>query len=92
MDECTVDAFVNRDEPIPLISFDPAEDLAEEEFNDVTQPEIQERKRDKLWRRAANMKENVRKVQGKTAETGSSVQDRLLEKYILPHIALPFTC
>lgn len=77
MDEFTVDAFVNRDEPIPVISFDPAEDLSDEEYNDGTQPE---RKRDRLWRHAANMKENVRKVQGKTAETGSSMQDRLLEK------------
>ena len=30
MDEFTVDAFVNRDDPIPVISFDAAEDLSDE--------------------------------------------------------------
>ena len=74
MDEFTVDAFVNRDEPIPVITFDPTEDLSDD---DPAQPE---RKRDRLRRHASNMKENVRKAQGKVAETGTSMQDRLLEK------------
>jgi hypothetical protein len=92
MDEFTLDAFVNRDEPIPVLSFDTPEDLSDQDNNNGTHPETPERKRDRLWRHAANMKENVRKVQGKTAETGGSMQDRLLEKYFLPHIALAFTC
>lgn len=80
MDEFTADAFVNRDEPIPVVILDPADDLSDEEYDDGTQPE---RKRDRLWRHASNMKENIRKAQGKVTETGSSVQDRLLEKYNL---------
>ena len=77
MDEFTVDAFVNRDEPIPVATFDPGEGLSDEMCDDPAQPE---RKRDRLRRHTSNMKENVRKAQGKVAETGSSMQDRLLEK------------
>ncbi|KAG0652667.1 Peroxin-29 [Hyphodiscus hymeniophilus] len=80
MDEFTVDAFVNRDEPIPVVSLDRHDDISEEEEEyDGTQPE---RKRDVFRRHAANMKENVRKVQGKATEHGSSMQDRFLEKLL----------
>ena len=79
MDEFTVDAFVNRDEPIPVGVLDPADNLSDEVLDDPTQPE---RKRDRLRRHASNMKENVRKAQGKVSETGTSMQDRLLDKYI----------
>ena len=83
MDEFTADAFVNRDEPVPIVNLESTEDLSEEEYDDTTHVSP-ERKRDRLRRHAANMKGNVRKVQGKSAETGSSIQDRLLEKYIPP--------
>lgn len=85
MDEFTADAFVNRDDPIPVVVLDPADDLSDDEHDDGTQPE---RKRDRLWRHASNMRENVRKAQGKASETGSSMQDRLLDKYILPPLSL----
>jgi hypothetical protein len=78
MDENTAYAFVNRDEPIPVIEFDLADDLDHDIFDEPA-----ERKRDRLRRQASNMKENVRKVQGKVSETGTSMQDRLLEKYVL---------
>ena len=79
MDEFTADAFVNRDEPIPVVVLDPADDLSDEALGDPTQPE---RKRDQMRRHASNMKENVRKAQGKVSETGASMQNQLLEKYI----------
>jgi hypothetical protein len=81
MDEFTANAFVNRDKPIPVIDFDPSQDLSEEEHNDGAQTEG---KRDRLRRPATNLEENVRKVQGKLSEAGGSLQDRLLEKCVLP--------
>jgi len=78
MDEFTVDAFVNRDDPIPVISFDAAEDLSDE-VDDVSDVD---RKRDRFRRRGKDVKENIKKVQQRASETGSSIQDRLLEKYL----------
>jgi hypothetical protein len=75
MDGFTVDAFVNRDEPIPAVVLDPADDVSADDS-----PSERERKRDRLKQHGRNIKENLRKVHGKTAETGSSMQDRLLEK------------
>lgn len=77
MDEFTVDAFVNRDDPIPVISFDPQNDLSDEIEGDLSEGE---RKRDILKRHGKNLKENVRKVTGKGSEAGTSMQDRILEK------------
>lgn len=71
MDEFTVDALVNRDDPIPVVVLD--HDLSEEGEGDGAQ----DRKRDRLKAHTSNMKENIRK---KTADTGSSIQDRLLDK------------
>jgi hypothetical protein len=77
MDEFTVDAFVNRDDPIPVISFDMNDDLSDE-----AEPATPERKRDKLLQHGKNLKDNFRNAQGKPFETGSSMQDRLLEKFV----------
>lgn len=77
MDEFTADAFVNRDDPIPVISFDINDDLSDE-----AEPEPPERKRDKLLQHGKNLKDNFMNVQGKAPETGSSMQDRLLEKHV----------
>jgi hypothetical protein len=81
MDEFTVDAFVNRDDPIPVISFDINDDLSDEAESEPATTE-KERKRDKLLQHGKNLKDNFRNVQGKASETGSSMQDRLLEKYV----------
>lgn len=78
MDEFTVDAFVNRDDPIPVISFDQTDDLSDE----AEVPSTPERKRDKLLQHGKNLKDNFRNAHGKASETGSSMQDRLLEKYV----------
>jgi hypothetical protein len=77
MDEFTVDAFVNRDDPIPVISFDPVEDLSDEE-EDFPAAEGG-RKRDRLKK---HVKDNIQKARGKAADTGTGIQDRLMEKYI----------
>lgn len=71
MDEFTVDAFANRDEGIPVVELD--HDLSEEGESDGQL----DRKRDRLKKHTSNMKENIRK---KTTETGSTIQDRLLDK------------
>jgi hypothetical protein len=71
MDEVIADAFVNRDEPIPVVVLD--HNLSEEDESDGPL----DRKRDRLKKHTSNMKENIRK---KTTETGSSLQDRLLDK------------
>lgn len=77
MDEFTADAFVNRDEPIPVVVLD-------HEVSDEVESDGQtERKRDRFKKHTTSMKENIRK---KTVETGSSMQDRLLEKYAIPLI------
>lgn len=70
MDEFTADAFVNGDEPIPVVVLD--HELSDE-FEGDGQPE---RKRGRF----KHMKDNLRK---KTVESGSSMQDRLLEKYAI---------
>ncbi|KUJ17928.1 Pex24p-domain-containing protein [Mollisia scopiformis] len=79
MDEFTVDAFVNRDDPIPVISFDPQNDLSDEVEGDLSDSE---RKRDRLKRHGKNLKENMRKVTGQKSEPGTSMQDRILEKLL----------
>ena len=80
MDEFTVDAFVNRDEPIPVVVLDSAEDISDEAAYSSTDGTTPTRKRDRLKRHASNMKENMKKAHGKATETGTSMQDRLLEK------------
>jgi len=89
MDEFTVDAFVNRDEPIPVVQLDHQDDLSEE-----ADGSSDERKRDRLKQHGRNIKENIKKVHDKAADRGSSMQDRLLEKYILhyPSTRLLLTC
>ncbi|KAJ5054242.1 uncharacterized protein L3040_000522 [Drepanopeziza brunnea f. sp. 'multigermtubi'] len=79
MDEFTHDAFANRDSPIPVIRFDALNDLSEE-VDDRT--DDVESKRDQIHRHGKDVKENMKKVQQKTSEKGSSMQDRLLEKLL----------
>ncbi|CZS97560.1 hypothetical protein WAI453_008692 [Rhynchosporium graminicola] len=78
MDECTADAFVNRDDPIPVISFGTLEELSDE-GDDMSDAD---RKRDRFKKRGKDVKKNIKKVQQKASERGSSIQDRLLEKLL----------
>ena len=77
MDEFTADAFVNRDDPIPLFVVDPA-DSSDVESTSTTD---RARKRDRFRRKSQDIRENLRKAQNKSSDGGSSMQDRLLEKY-----------
>lgn len=73
MDEPTIDAFANRDEPIPVVVLD--HDLSDDHGSDG-QPE---RKRDRFKKHTSNMTENIWR---KTTDTGISMQDRLLERCV----------
>jgi hypothetical protein len=73
MDEFTIDAFANRDEAIPLISFDVEDDLSDEVEGGSSEAS---RKQDILKGHGKNKKENIR-------STGTSMQDRILEKWAM---------
>ncbi len=73
MDEFTADAFVNRDEPIPVLSIPGNDPLSEPKG-----------KRDRLKEALSNKTSKVKdKLQESTADTkdyGYSLQDRLFAK------------
>ena len=82
MDEFTVDAFVNRDDPVPVVALDQHGDFSGDEEGDAESRSGTRRKlRDHLSK--SNMTDRFRKATGKPAEPGRSMQDRLLEKYVL---------
>jgi len=76
MDDFTEHAFANRDEPIPVIRLDPADDL----FDEADDTPHKEGTRERMRRHAAALKENVRRAQDKAEDTKSSIQDRFVEK------------
>ncbi|KAI9735443.1 MAG: hypothetical protein M1818_006449 [Claussenomyces sp. TS43310] len=71
MDEYSAHAFVNRDDPLPLLSADSHDDISDG-TEDVTSEE-------KSGRRQA-LKERARNFTGRSWSQGTSLQDRLLEK------------
>lgn len=77
MDEFTAEAFVNRDDSVPLLIVDSADTSDMDSISD------RERKRDKLRKKSQDLRDNLRKAQNKQSEGGISMQDRLLEKYNL---------
>lgn len=82
MDEYTADAWVNRDEPIPVISI--TRDNVPTNDNRVlsSDPERQ-RKRDTFTRNlsAAYLKDRIHDVAtGGKSESGASLQDRLFTR------------
>ncbi|KAI9644073.1 Peroxisome size and maintenance regulator [Ciborinia camelliae] len=81
MDEFTADAFANRDDPIPVIRLDPADDL-NDDVEDTNGLPPKEGTRERLRRHKSVLKENIRKAHSKASETSATVQDRLLEKYV----------
>jgi hypothetical protein len=77
MDEFTVDAFVNRDDPIPVISFDKNDNLSEaegvgQEGKDAQRRGLRKGLKDRFQRATSS---------SGTGSEGISMQDRLLEKY-----------
>ncbi len=81
MDEFTADAFVNRDDPIPIITFDRTEDFSDEEGQIEVEGKDGRRQGLRKHLSKSNIKDKIRKATGKTSESGTSMQDRLLEKY-----------
>lgn len=73
MEEFTINAFANRDEAIPLISFDDEDDLSDEVDGGAAETT---RKRDIFKGHGKNKKENIRPA-------GASMQDRILEKWAM---------
>jgi hypothetical protein len=65
-----------------MIPFPSSHSILNEDLSDEPEPATPERKRDRLLQHGKNLKDNFRNAQGKATETGSSMQDRLLEKYV----------
>jgi hypothetical protein len=82
MDEFTVDAFVNRDDPIPVIPFDRAGEFEGDEGEMEVDSNHGARRDLKSHLSKSNIKDKFRKATGKSSESGASIQDRLLEKYV----------
>lgn len=72
MDDISADAFANRDAPIPVVAIG--------DLSDGAGSDGQHHKKDRFRSYGSSMKEHVKKASGKTPDTGSSIQDRLLEK------------
>jgi hypothetical protein len=82
MDEFMVDAFANRDDPVPVISLDRPGDFSGDEGE--MEVDSHDGKRPGLRKRLSksNIKDKFHKATGKGSESGTSIQDRLLEKYV----------
>lgn len=80
MHEYTVDAFANRDEPMPVMRGLEADMEGGTISDDSTH---KPGKRERLKNTASNLKENLKITHGKSSESHSStsMQDRLIEKY-----------
>lgn len=86
MDEFTVDAFVNRDDPIPLILFGGNSESTGDEGEIEADSNDGKKRGPKKHLSKSNLKDKFRKATGKSSESSTSIQDRLLEKYI--HITI----
>lgn len=77
MDEYTADAFVNRDEPVPILTI-PNDEVASATSSDN---EHAESKRSRLKKElsGSKLKEKLHDA-GKRHESGNSLQDRLFTK------------
>ncbi|PBP20388.1 integral peroxisomal membrane peroxin [Diplocarpon rosae] len=80
MDEYTFDAFANRDDPIPVISFNSRDSLSD--AADDGDNVADDRKGDHIRRHGKHLKENVKKGYQKASSAGPGMQDRLLEKLL----------
>lgn len=82
MDYDTESTFVNRDDQIPMLIVDNVDGSDGESI-----ASDRSRKRDKFKRKSQDLRDTLKKAQGKAVEGGTSMQDRLLEKYISQHFA-----
>jgi hypothetical protein len=76
MDEYTADSFVNRDEPIPIITFDQHDYVSGDDDSNG-----EEGRRNRIKSTSRKLKEMVQQSKGKASEGRRSMQDRLMEKY-----------
>jgi hypothetical protein len=75
MEEYSPDAFANRDEPIPVISFGGKDNFLDNEEQDADSTGDKSGKGIR-----SGLRDRARKLAGRTSEKGLSMQDRLLEK------------
>ena len=80
MDEFTVDTFVNRGDPIPVLSFDENGEFSGDEGEMEADSKDGRRRGVKKHLSKSNLKDKFRKATGKSSVSGTSIQDRLLEK------------
>jgi hypothetical protein len=76
MDEFAIDAFANRDDPIPVITFDRTGDLSDHEGTKVADKRSKKRGIKKILPKLGT-EEKI----STASDVGQTVQDRLLEKY-----------
>jgi hypothetical protein len=80
MNEFTADAFVNRDDPVPVISFDRAGEFSGDEGEMEADSNYDKKRGLKIHLTKSTIKDKFRKATGRSSEAGTSIQDRLLEK------------
>lgn len=78
MDEYSANAFVNRDEAIPVIVFDDPD--RSEPASGTTTPDRKKGKRERMKEHGSNLKEKLTGASRRPSDSGPSMQDRLLEK------------
>ncbi len=82
MDEWTYEAFANRDDPIPVVSFDNTDDLSENVETGEGKVEKGKNLAKGIFSKSSG-KEKAQKDRGKTEGHGTTMQDRLLERFVL---------
>jgi hypothetical protein len=79
MADSSPDAFVNREEPVPVLALGDSHNLPDPDGSDHSPSSGHIRNRFK--KHTSHLKENLRRVQGKPeSPRGMSTQDRILEK------------
>lgn len=77
-----MDAFANRDDPVPVISLDRVGEFSGDEGEMEVDSNDGMRRGLKMHLSKSNIEDKFRKTTGKSSESGTSIQDRLLEKYV----------
>lgn len=78
MNDISPHAFANRDEALPVLSFDAADDSSDDEQDDGGAPQGKTRKRDRFKKHLS--KGNLKAKLGRATGNGISMQERMLEK------------
>jgi hypothetical protein len=71
----------------------PDVDLSDNEHDDQFEAPADARRRDKFWRQGKNLKDTFKNTKERVSERNASMQDRLLEKYVILHgVRMLLTC